>query len=299
MRTRLRQQRVSRQAQIIPVALPPRSHTQKRHLRSAATSWLSRHTVRSAPSERQQNCATLKIEQKVLRGSRNLESLRVRRSAGTITPKALGRRVLLASTRLSNRITLTMSVGAASASAAIDLDCQYSGFRLTPGQSLAEVIPRVAIAELTAERFFAEFVSTRRPCIVVGHPRLPHSEATAACAPSASKRPRTEAGGGWNLPNELLAEVAGEAQVAVEVGQPQTQGNQCFGHSERQTMPFATFLERLGSGDESLYLTAQTTQQDDTERPGLCAAPAEQLLLHQQIPLTVPLAGSLVLAQIK
>jgi len=71
-----------------------------------------------------------------------------------------------------------------------------------------------------------------------------------------------------------------------------------FGHSRRVQMEFGDFLDKVGAGDEFVYLTAQTTQPDEEARPGLCAPPAEQLLLAGEAPLDVPLMGSLVLAQV-
>eukprot|EP00038_Savillea_parva_P014170 m.214594 g.214594 ORF g.214594 m.214594 type:complete len:445 (-) comp27243_c0_seq1:145-1479(-) len=183
------------------------------------------------------------------------------------------------------------------------IDCRYDGYSLSSGsekdsQQVDDAhVPRVALDDISALSFFRDHVSARRPCVITGHPDPTPlaAPATAAASPTASKRPRREPTR-LQWPDSVLCDVAGTAHVAVEVGQADAPTQ--FGHAKCETIPFADFIQRLQSGDESIYLTAQTTQRDDNARPHLCAPPAEQLVQRGHAPLHVPLMGELILAQI-
>jgi hypothetical protein len=194
------------------------------------------------------------------------------------------------------------------------MDCRYAGYRLGDEPTPTAHVPRYTSMDQDPPTFFKAHIALRRPCVFGQHPvgtsttRCSTGASTStgtatgsAVVPPSSKRARTEpapaSSSRWEWSDAMLSEVAGAAAVAVEVGRPECR--QRFGHGERETLLFSDFLKRLGSGDESVYLTAQTTQQDEAERPLLSAPPAQQLLLGGHAPLHVPLLSTLVLAQIK
>lgn len=177
------------------------------------------------------------------------------------------------------------------------MDCRYAGYRLGDEPTPTAHVPRYTSMDQDPPTFFKAHIALRRPCVFGQHP----VGTSTTVVPPSSKRARTEpapaSSSRWEWSDAMLSEVAGAAAVAVEVGRPECR--QRFGHGERETLLFSDFLKRLGSGDESVYLTAQTTQQDEAERPLLSAPPAQQLLLGGHAPLHVPLLSTLVLAQIK
>ena len=197
---------------------------------------------------------------------------------------------------------------------------EYAGFCLTASNSdgvdQPPAVPRVVLDDITPERFFAEFISQRRPCVLVGHPRSATDVAkvrsdedgpsahSSVSAPKSAKRAKVEVPAAvtarWDWPDEMLERVAGDTEVDVEIDDAAKTGRvRRFGHGRKQRMRFADFVSRVREGDESLYLTTQAVPEDSEGRPRLCTAPAEQLLLGGHAPLRVPLMGNLVLSQIK
>jgi hypothetical protein len=113
----------------------------------------------------------------------------------------------------------------------------YEGFVPPKGWS----VPRVAYDAVTPEDFYARFVATRTPCLIVGLPSDGTWDASV-----------------WSLP--ALAASAGTRVVSAEVRRPQGRRDgdpQPFGHGNRVAMKFEEVVKEIQAGSERVYLSAQ------------------------------------------
>ena len=143
----------------------------------------------------------------------------------------------------------------------------------------SEGIATVPAKDLSAERFFAEYVSPRRPVVLDG---APSDEAWQA---SKAK---------WGL--GYLKERAGGMPVKVERA-ADASGRRRFGLGSEEQMRFGAFLDELERGSEAVYLTTQETASlDASDAPDIMGAPL--LALRDDFPLRPELAGGLVPASV-
>ncbi len=143
-----------------------------------------------------------------------------------------------------------------------------------------------------ARDFHARFVRMRRPVVLTGVP----SELAPILAWSNSELER--------LAGEAVLEVETRGQVDEEQQQQQVKpprglrgvAAQRFGKGRKlEGVRFAHVIERLASGDDSLYLTTQSIKLDpESRRPMITSAPVTQLVQAGQVPVQPKLLGNLV-----
>lgn len=149
---------------------------------------------------------------------------------------------------------------------AADFSNEYSGHQCIAGEQLSRVSPSIAAAE-----FFAQFVQTRRPCIIEG---LFDDESWRR--------------GVWEPAS--LASKAGQQLVKVEL---LDEDHGRFGLGNEQQMVFGAFVSRWSNGDCKLYMTTQDLDCDDEGRPFLTAQPVSSFI--GDFPWSPRIAGNLVL----
>lgn len=161
----------------------------------------------------------------------------------------------------------------------------YKGFQLDNDSSKEkDCIPTVALNDLTPEKFFQDFVSKRRPCLIEGSLSLKDV-----------------------FTYESLTKIAGDGIVQVE---KRLELNEAFGQlrtAQRQVeMTIQDFLDKLQDEKESefIYLTTQTYEhkEDIDDESSICyyphhpfGTPCRQLLEAGKIPFQPALAGNLII----
>nr|KAJ3420979.1 DnaJ sub C member 7 [Polyrhizophydium stewartii] len=128
---------------------------------------------------------------------------------------------------------------------------------------------RVPAGSISPEAFFAKYVATRTPCVLVGFPEPapipPKSSSSSSDKKNVSPQPTGKADWEW-LSLAWLAKNAGDAVVSVERKDARGQ----FGSGRRREhMPFGDFAKLIASGDMEHYMT---TQYDQDEEQGAKAA---------------------------
>jgi hypothetical protein len=145
-----------------------------------------------------------------------------------------------------------------------------SGYAGWAGDAVARVE-----AGIPPRQFFDEFVARRRPCIVSGLLTDPEFRA-----------------GRWT--DAYLCAAAGGEPVRVEERESSAAA---FGRGRKVRMPFGEFVRRAGSGDDSLYLSAQPLP-EGTDGPTELFAPPLRGRLAADVPLRPRLLGRLVPQQL-
>jgi len=138
-----------------------------------------------------------------------------------------------------------------------------------------EAIARVP-ANIPPREFFDRFVGRRRPCVVTGLLTDPEFRAYDL----------------WT--DTYLSAAGGEDSVRVEVREDSAAA---FGRGRKVRMPFGEFLRRAGSGDDSVYLSAQPLP-ENTDGPSELYAPPLRGRLAADVPLRPRLLGRLVPQQL-
>lgn len=148
-----------------------------------------------------------------------------------------------------------------------------------------DIIPTVEMKNLTQEKFYKEYVSIRKPCIINGYPSIED----------------------WkhNFSYDTLIDLAGENIVQVEQRKCKTESFGKLRTSDRQIeMTMRSFLDRLCSSDElgeNIYLTTQSYEDHREEGEGnalqqyLFSTPCLQMLEAGKIPIQPDLVGNLIL----
>lgn len=163
----------------------------------------------------------------------------------------------------------------------------YKGFKLgdTSSSSTSSSIPTVSLNDLTPEKFFQDFISQRKPCVIEGCQSLKDV-----------------------FTYESLATCAGNDTIQVEKRKGLEESFGQLRTSERQiNMTIQKFLDTLldEKQGEYLYLTTQSYEDkdgDNNEESSMCyypdhpfGAPCRQLLNAGKIPFQPDIAGNLVL----
>lgn len=126
-------------------------------------------------------------------------------------------------------------------------------------------------------------------------------------SPQSSVRHETFTGTPFDLSNNVLRDLAGDYTVKVELDDTTRKGtafqrSQRFGKGKSVRMMFADFLERVESGDESLYLSTQNLDEseDGSQKscPLLSMPPATQIVRAGYLPVHVDLMGHLILSSV-
>ena len=192
------------------------------------------------------------------------------------------------------------------------IDNRYAGFVLPEA---GWPVPRVTLAPsadstpsstaaaitscgLTPRQFFAQYIATRKPCVVAGG--IPHLD------------PRFRGHELWN--DGHLKSVAGDSEVRVEqraaavgdsCGASSSSGSSSsssssapvasFGRGNNVRMPFGAFVDLVAAGDERHYMTTQDLDVDEDGRPALLSPPCSDLLAAGDFPLRPRVMGNLIL----
>ena len=143
-----------------------------------------------------------------------------------------------------------------------------------------------------ARDFHERFVRMRRPVVLTDVP----SELAPILAWSNSELKR--------LAGEAVLEVETRGQEEEEQQQKQVEtprglhgvAAQRFGKGRKlEGVRFAHVIERLASGDDSMYQTTQSLKLDpESRRPMVTSAPVTQLVMAGQVPVRPKLLGNLV-----
>ena len=153
---------------------------------------------------------------------------------------------------------------------------EYNGFDFSScAASPPATIDRVEIADVTPESFFENYVSKRKPCVIVG--QLNNDDPKWA----VSER--------WTSSSYLKSK-AGDVEISVERREPAS--NEKFGKGNETKMPFGKFLDAIDSGDDSLYLTTQDVKTDRGGRPRVLSP--FMVRLSDDFPVCPKLTGNLI-----
>ena len=147
------------------------------------------------------------------------------------------------------------------------LKCLYSGYHPESKKETIDVLSSLP----SPQKFFEEYVSKRKPCII-------------DCPPNDK---------GWSCEkwtNQYLIEKAGEEKVEVE--RRKEGGN--FGlEAPKIEMKFGDFVQEIDKGSTALYITTQTIDCDDQGLPKKLYGPPLHSL-KDDFPLVPELLGNLV-----
>ena len=136
-------------------------------------------------------------------------------------------------------------------------------------------MPVVPIASVTPEKFYAQYVATRTPCILDG---LPHGWHPEQWTLAALKRAAPDSVVSVEVKRDGSSSSGSAGGAAASEAQP-------FGHGNRVDMSFTRVLDEVERGSERFYLSAQELKPlyDDDRSSGRSALPA---LMH---PLPPPM----------
>lgn len=154
-----------------------------------------------------------------------------------------------------------------SPSPAPDFHSEYEGYTLT-----SSAIDRVNIADLTPQTFYRDYVSKRKPCLIIGG--LPDDQ--------------------WRVSQDwksfpYLKEKAGDVEISVE---KRSGPKAKFGQGNEVKLRFGEFLDLLEAGSDEYYLTTQDVLTTADGRPHVMSPFMEKLA--DDFPLRPKLTGNLI-----
>ena len=156
-----------------------------------------------------------------------------------------------------------------SPSPAPDFQNQYEGHTLAEESS---AIDRVNIADLSPQTFYRDYVSKRKPCLIIGG--LPDDQ--------------------WRVSQDwksfsYLNEKAGDVEISVE---KRSGPKAKFGQGNEVKLRFGEFLDLLEAGSDEYYLTTQDVLTTADGRPHVMSPFMEKLA--DDFPLRPKLTGNLI-----
>ena len=97
--------------------------------------------------------------------------------------------------------------------------------------------------------------------------------------------------------NNFLNKIAGQSLIEVETAIKLSENtNHSYGHGKKKSgLSFSSFLEKIASGDSSIYLTTQEKKiQTLSNQPHISSSPVSELILQNELPLRPELIGNLI-----
>lgn len=157
----------------------------------------------------------------------------------------------------------------------VDFINEYRGFSFDDDSSREPQIDRIPLSDLTPESFYEQYISQRKPCVVIGTLD------------------------GWKVPQQwtstYLKSKAGNVQVTVE---KRESDNAKFGKGNEVKLSFGEFLDILddkkqpNSSSSLYYLTTQDVQTVQGGRPDVMSPFMKQLA--GDFPLRPAIMGNLI-----
>lgn len=133
------------------------------------------------------------------------------------------------------------------------LNNDYAGFH--PSSS-SYSLERIDAGSISPKEFYARFVKTRTPCILVSQ----HPSSSSSFSNEFSRIFK------WKDVKSYLCEKAGGAIVQVERKSEETGA---FGSANRRaTMTLSNYIDKLYQGDQNLYLTTQYAENNKKNNSG-------------------------------
>jgi hypothetical protein len=145
---------------------------------------------------------------------------------------------------------------------------EYEGYKLSKDST----IDRVQLSDMTPEKFYRDYVSKRKPCVLVGQLEDSNLNVTKKWTSST-----------------YLKKKAGDVEVSVE---KRTASTEKFGSGNEMKISFGQFLDAIDGGGDSYYLTTQDVKTDRGGRPSLMSDFMKRL--SDDFPTNPKLTGNLI-----